>query len=627
MKTLIVIFLSLILTDTLHSREYHVSKKGNDTNDGSAAFPLKTISAAAELARAGDTITVHAGIYREWINPAYGGVSDERRILYRAAQMEAVQIKGSEIIREWRHVKGGVWKITLPNSFFGNYNPYKDTLAGDWFDGLGKIHHTGEVFLNNKSLYEVESLEKVFEPAPLQATHDKEGSLYTWYCESDDKTTSLWANFHDSKPNRELVEITVRPACFYPTRTGINFITVRGFQLRQAATQWAPPTAEQIGLIGANWSKGWIIENNVISDSKCSGITLGKDRSTGHNVWSADKTKSGTLHYIEVIFRALKNGWNEDHIGSHIVRNNTIYNCEQTGICGSLGAIFSRITGNHIYNIWSKRQFSGDEIAGIKIHGAIDVLISNNRIHHCKKGIWLDWMAQGTRISDNLLYDNYDQDLFMECNHGPFVADNNILLSRQSILNMSQGGAYTDNLITGKVHVRSEVKRFTPYLFPHSTQVAGINVIESGDDRWYNNIFVGSSSSDQNQKSGTYGLETYKKAELPVWIASNTYYHHATPYEDEINSIQNADFNPGVKLEETDGKVYLLFATALPAQKSVSKTITTQTLGKTKMANAFYENPDGTVLKIESVYFGNARSGKSKESIDLSGESRKIRVW
>jgi hypothetical protein len=31
--------------------------------------------------------------------------------------------------------------------------------------------------------------------------------------------------------------------------TLINFITVRGFALRQAATPWAPPTAEQIGLI------------------------------------------------------------------------------------------------------------------------------------------------------------------------------------------------------------------------------------------------------------------------------------------------------------------------------------------------------------------------------------------
>ena len=46
--------------------------------------------------------------------------------------------------------------------------------------------------------------------------------------------------------------------------------------MMHAATPWAPPTAEQIGLIGTHWSKGWIIENNDISYSTCVGIALGK---------------------------------------------------------------------------------------------------------------------------------------------------------------------------------------------------------------------------------------------------------------------------------------------------------------------------------------------------------------
>jgi len=71
-----------------------------------------------------------------------------------------------------------------------------------------------------------------------------------------------------------LVEINVREARFYPDQPGRNYITFRGFRMCQAAAQWAAPTAEQIGLIGPHWSKGWIIENNVISNSKCSGISL-----------------------------------------------------------------------------------------------------------------------------------------------------------------------------------------------------------------------------------------------------------------------------------------------------------------------------------------------------------------
>ena len=42
--------------------EYHVSANGNDGNDGCVSSPFKTISAAADIAKAGDIITVHEGI-------------------------------------------------------------------------------------------------------------------------------------------------------------------------------------------------------------------------------------------------------------------------------------------------------------------------------------------------------------------------------------------------------------------------------------------------------------------------------------------------------------------------------------------------------------------------------------
>ncbi|MCU7552636.1 DUF1565 domain-containing protein, partial [Chitinophagaceae bacterium LB-8] len=43
-------------------KEYHVSVNGSDSNDGSLASPLKTITAASNLAMPGDLVTVHAGI-------------------------------------------------------------------------------------------------------------------------------------------------------------------------------------------------------------------------------------------------------------------------------------------------------------------------------------------------------------------------------------------------------------------------------------------------------------------------------------------------------------------------------------------------------------------------------------
>ena len=53
-----------------------------------------------------------------------------RRIVYQAAPGEKAVIKGSEVVRDWKPFMSGVWKVTLPNSFFGKYNPYKDLIVG-----------------------------------------------------------------------------------------------------------------------------------------------------------------------------------------------------------------------------------------------------------------------------------------------------------------------------------------------------------------------------------------------------------------------------------------------------------------------------------------------------------------
>ena len=164
-KSTIVSLCLLLSTSSLFAREYHVTTTGNDAAKGSIEAPLRTINRAAKLALPGDTITVHQGTYREWINPLSGGESDAKRILYRAAEGERVEIKGSETVTGWKREKKNkqVWKLVLPNSFFGNYNPFNDRLYGDglWSD---KVHHTADVFINDVSLYEAFSLDKVYAP-------------------------------------------------------------------------------------------------------------------------------------------------------------------------------------------------------------------------------------------------------------------------------------------------------------------------------------------------------------------------------------------------------------------------------------------------------------------------------
>ncbi len=597
----LAITVTLLLGSSLMAAEYHVSPSGNDANKGTSQQPLLTIQAAADLAQPGDVITVHAGTYRERINPPRGGTSDSKRIVYRAVPCETVVIKGSEVINEWEKQADGMWLATLPNQFFGDYNPYKDLIAGDWFKSKGRVHHTGEVYLNGNALFEEVSLESMNK------------RTLSWYCEVDDKETRIWANFDTSNPNDSLTEINVRPTCFYPNEPGRNYITVKGFTMRHAASQWAAPTSEQIALIGTHWSKGWIIEDNVISDSKCVGVTLGKYGDEFDNT-SANSAEG----YVGTINRAQERGWTKDTIGSHVIKNNTIYNCGAAGICGSLGGIFSQIIGNHIYNIHIGKPFTGHEMAAIKFHAPIDSLIKNNRVHHTSRGIWLDWMTQGTRVTGNLLYDNGVDDLYVEVNHGPYMVDNNIFLTKKALKDHSQGGSYSHNLFSGSFDVRGN-KRKTPYHKAHSTEVVGLSNIRGGDNRFHNNVLVGRAR-----------LSAYNKAVASMHAHGNVYLKGAIPLQGEEGLVNETEFNPEIKLEEENDAVYLSFSLPTSVKNQQNQIVTTELLGKTLVSALGYEQPDGSPYIVDSDYFGKKRNKENPTAgpFENPGEGNlRLKVW
>lgn len=618
-STAILLFIFAYLFSTIYGAEYHVAKNGNNNNSGTQSHPFKTISKAVEIAQPGDEIIVHKGTYRERVDPQKGGVSAEKRIVYRAAENENVIIKGSEIITGWQKFKGNVWKVEIPNTFFGEYNPYNDIIYGDWFKDLGRAHHTGAVYLNGQSFYESNTLQNVLSPQQYPKSRFPKKSMYTWYCETDQDNTYIYANFHGKNPNKETIEINVRKACFYPSHPGINYITVSGFEMCHAATQWAPPTAEQIGLLGTHWSKGWVIQDNIIHDSRCVGITLGKDRTTGHNVWiNNNKCKSGATTYNEVVFKALQSGWSKELVGSHLVRGNTIYNCEQAGIVGSLGAIFSTIQNNHIYDIWTKRLFEGAEMAGIKIHAAIDVLIANNHVHNTGRGIWIDWMAQGTRITANLLYDNTTDDLFSEVNHGPYLVDNNICLSKKSLRDYSQGGAFVHNLFAGYFEFNPVDDRATPYHYPHSTQITGLDIISGGDNRFYNNLFMIREKADsfENKKYGFegYGLSVYKQAKYPLYTGGNVFLIGTRPWFMESNCLVDSTGNNEIIFQSLNKKITLSLNITTELHELQTRLITTSILRQSITTGLRYELPDGTDVIIDTDFFGNKRNTSNPTS-------------
>ena len=614
---------------------YYVSTQGNDLDAGTKDAPFQTINHAARIAVAGDTVRVFGGTYREWVDPEGSG-EENARITYEAVEGEKPVIKGSEIITDWELVERTVWKKVLPNEMFGDWNPYLKKIEGDWFKDPKEYDvHLGDVYINGHSMYEASSMEDLYEanirysgfqkspPPVIEPIYDPEKTIYRWYTQVTDKETTIFCNFHELDPNAETIEINVRKCCFYPTRTGRNYITLRGFEIAHAACPFTPPTSDQVGMVGANWSKGWIIENNDIHDAKCSGISIGKEASTGDNWAHKYRRKNSHYYQTEAVFLGLQKGWCKENIGSHMIRNNVIHDCGQNGIVGHMGGVFSRIEHNHIYNIAVKHEFYGHEIAGIKLHAAIDVVIENNNVHNCVRGIWLDWQAQGTRVTKNLFYNNFRSDIMIEVTHGPCLIDNNVFLSVNTFENAAQGTAFVHNLIGGNVWQVDVLDRETPYHFPHSTQVKGITKVLGGDDRVLNNMILGMHKSLDPAITAwcsAYDRQVtpeifYEKMKtkgglvinpiLPVWIDGNVYAGFASPFREENNFIRVDKIK--VSLEENNGEWVLSMNIPEELISASCEAVTTERLGSPIFTEESYENPDGTPIDFSMDILGGHR--------------------
>ena len=639
--------------------DVHAGRDGN----GTEKMPFRRINEAAKVAKPGDTVLVAPGVYREYVDPIFAGEPDAR-ITYKSTEPLAAVITGAERITSWKHYQDNVWVCRVPNSTFGAYNPYTTFVYGDWYFAKAD-KHTGCVYLNDRALYETSSLEDCIKGEVYECSWVPEESVYKWYTEQDQETdeTIIYANFKGADPNKENVEINVRRECFMPSKTGVGYITVSGFTVTKAATTWAPPAAYQDGMIGPHWSKGWIIEDCEISNSKCAGISLGKYLDPDNDHYFTTKyVKSPTQMERDAVCRGQYHGWLKEKVGSHIIRRNNIHHCEQGGIIGRMGGVFSIIEDNHIHHINNMMELGGAEIAGIKMHAAIDVTMRRNHIHHCTMGIWCDWEAQGTRLSQNLLHDNQrppfasvlkggmmSQDIFVEVGHGPTLIDNNIMLSDASLRFATEGVALVHNLICGALTCvgGGTGPRYTPYHMPHRTEVMGFMTVLHGDDRFYNNIFVQKWPSDdiitmhdsddgfdtENRAAGTWMFDEYPtydewisqfdfskpadmaklygahEGKLPVWIEGNAYLGGAKPSKKDVNALISTVAREDVRVElvQKEDGYYLDTNVYELIEGFKNRMIDSDVLGKAFEPEERFENPDGTAIRFDSDYFGTHR--------------------
>ena len=238
-------------------------------------------------------------------------------------------------------------------------------------------------------------------------------------------------------------------------------------------------------------------------------------------------------------------------------------------------------------------------MAGIKFHGAIDVEISRNHIYRTCRGLWLDWMAQGTRVIGQPLPRQPSEDLFVEVDHGPFLVDNNLFLSPRTLLRRVAGRRLCpqpdrrrhgderfrrppDPLPQGALHrsrgTAQQPLRRRPLLQQPVRRPRRLEPLRCGA--------IAACGWTATCSSGAPSPPSTKKSPLVV-----------------------ADFDPALRLVEKADGFYLEIALdkAWPAADAQSGDH--RLLGKAAIPNLPYEKPDGTPIRINTDYFGQKETG------------------
>lgn len=402
-------------------RTWVVSRTHPRADDGGPATekaPFESISAAAQKAAPGDTVLVHAGVYRERVAPARGG-EDGRPITYEAAPGERVVIKGSELWRpRWTAVRGhpDCYAAPIETDVVGDFNPYATPLAG-----APEGYTLGQVVVDGQPLKEVTTTEDLYRMAG------------TWMAMPGGE--GLRVHFAPSRVplGDRTVELTVRSRCFAPYKRGLGYITVRGFVMEHAANQfplgfWSSEYP-QAGALGCRGGHHWVIENNTIRHARNVAIDCGSEgRVDADGLGQAQPENSGY----------------------HLIRGNTLVENGAAGIVG-IRSPGTRILDNRIErNVTG--GYPGNESAGIKLHFFTGGHIEGNLIRdNGASGIWLDNVWYDSRLTRNVLVGNTGAGLFIEMGDGPLTIDHNIIALTTAGAGLAGDGIYSHD--SSGVHV------------------------------------------------------------------------------------------------------------------------------------------------------------------------------
>ena len=379
---------------------YICASTGSNSNIGSQDSPFLTIQYASNMVKAGDTIIVQPGIYRERVSPQNSGTST-------APITNLSAIKGQAIIRgsiPWQPIvelSNNIWSGDVPDSLFTDTsaidgaNPFKVPVSVTPYGRNGRPELLSKMANSDPNM--IYSIGQVFVDGELfiQCPYFSEiqNNAKSWYFDSS--SNKLYMNLPDNNPTNHLIEIANQRRVFAPHQRGLKYIVVDGFTIEHCGNNypnqfWAIPENQHAGMIGTRSGRYWTIQNNTIRYANGIGIDWGNEGGQSQD---------------------LEKGANGPAIGAygHIIKNNIITDNGAAGTAAYLSKNF-RFSNNTVKRN-NNLLFTGPhrwESAGVKIHQPTNSVIQNNLIenNYCH-GIWSDQGAgQNSIIQNNIIQYN-----------------------------------------------------------------------------------------------------------------------------------------------------------------------------------------------------------------------------
>jgi hypothetical protein len=153
------------------------------------------------------------------------------------------------------------------------------------------------------------------------------------------------------------------------------------------------------------------------------------------------------------------------------------------------------------------------------------------------------------------------------------------------------------------------------------------------DQKWGNDYQGGNCDHTHYHNSKQIGMRICSKCKYSESATAHTLLHKLKfPLRKAFHIIytMSCNFNPDVKVVEEGNNVYLQLTLDSSYFNHKSQLVTTALLGKAKMSNEAYENPDGSPLKIDTDYLGNKRSALNPSAGPFENPGKgllKLKIW